>query len=199
MPSRHLLFVLAAAAVIPDTTRAAASATPDITFRVYDSAAMNPAEKRKALAVAARTLAAAAVAADWHECDRDSMECALSRPVDGELIVRLVRLPEKKPSAWLCLGDAYIDREGGGVLATVYVDRVEMLAAASGVDAATLLGRAIAHELGHLLLATNAHSSGGLMRAVWSRDDVRRDLNWGFTRDEAAAIRARLAARADAE
>jgi hypothetical protein len=33
------------------------------------------------------------------------------------------------------------------------------------------LGRALAHELGHYLLQSKAHTSRGLMRRVWSSDD----------------------------
>ena len=36
----------------------------------------------------------------------------------------------------------------------------------------TLLGRVVAHELGHVLLTTTAHSEKGLMRPVFGPDDV---------------------------
>ena len=36
----------------------------------------------------------------------------------------------------------------------------------------TLIGRALAHELGHVLLNTTAHSTGGLMRPVFSAKDA---------------------------
>lgn len=36
----------------------------------------------------------------------------------------------------------------------------------------TLLGRVVAHELGHLLLATLSHSSAGLMRPVFRTADI---------------------------
>jgi hypothetical protein len=80
------------------------------------------------------------------------------------------------------------------VLATIYVDRVMLLAVLTGADAATLLGRAIAHEMGHLLLATNAHATHGLMRAVWSGEELRseRGSDWIFTKEEIAVIRARF-------
>ena len=63
---------------------------------------------------------------------------------------------------------------GKGVLATIYIDRVNWMAEQAGVDAGALLGRAIAHELGHLLMATGAHGSNGLMRPVWSQSEIRR-------------------------
>ena len=52
---------------------------------------------------------------------------------------------------------------------------------------------AVAHEMGHLLLATSVHAASGLMRPIWSREDLRkaRDADWSFTREEIAAIRRR--------
>ena len=84
-------------------------------------------------------------------------------------------------------------RERTGVLATIFVDSVELIASLSEIDATLLLGRAIAHELGHLLLGTNAHSVRGLMRAVDTADVRRHALaDWALTTEDAAAIRRRL-------
>ena len=91
----------------------------------------------------------------------------------------------------LPLGYALIDTERKtGVIATVYLDRVNWLAAASGVDARVLLGRVLAHEIGHLLLGTNAHGRTGLMRAVWSRSALQRNQpgDWRVTPREAHAM-----------
>jgi hypothetical protein len=84
-------------------------------------------------------------------------------------------------------------RTGSGVLATIYFDRVQWLAHESGTDSRVLLGRAIAHELGHLLLASTAHGAAGLMRALWSGEEIRRGSarDWLFAPSELRAIRAR--------
>ena len=37
-----------------------------------------------------------------------------------------------------------------------------------------LLGHAIAHEIGHLLLNSSAHSPAGIMRARWNTKDLLR-------------------------
>ena len=75
------------------------------------------------------------------------------------------------------LGFVLVDvNERRGSLATVYSDRGAALSRRAGVDAAELLGRAIAHEIGHLLLGTDRHGSRGLMRASWSGADLRRNL-----------------------
>jgi hypothetical protein len=93
------------------------------------------------------------------------------------------------------LGTALIDpATGTGVLATVYVDRVERLARGSQGDLGTLLGRAMAHEIGHLLLGRSAHAVHGLMRPRWTRAEVTRNAraDWGFESQELRAMRARF-------
>jgi hypothetical protein len=55
-----------------------------------------------------------------------------------------------------------------GEMATVFHEQVRTVARRSGVDNAELLGRALAHEIGHLLLRARTHSPTGLMRGIWS-------------------------------
>ena len=125
-------------------------------------------------------------------------------PAPAELVLRLVQSRDARDSqaargylrsaGLLPLGDALVDRHTqSGVLATIYLDRVRLLAQAAGVTVARLLGHAIAHEIGHLLLASNAHGADGLMRAIWSSQEVRRDRprDWIFSEQELATIRAR--------
>ncbi len=63
--------------------------------------------------------------------------------------------------------------------AYVFYKRITALAAYNGADGAALLGHVIAHEIGHLLLPADSHSSRGLMRAEWDRtqfDDMAKGL-----------------------
>jgi hypothetical protein len=99
----------------------------------------------------------------------------------------------------VAMGSSLIDRDSRtGALATVDAELVLKIARGSGADFATLLGRAIAHEIGHLLLGHSRHSRDGLMRAIWSQDEIRgiRPANWQFSAAEAAEMRHGLAARA---
>jgi hypothetical protein len=152
---------------------------------------------REALDQARRALEAASIDVIWRVCPA-SLSC--DAPLaPGELAIRMVRAPvPTRYTATLPLGDAMIDtRTGTGVLATVYIDRIEWLAHEAGTDSRALLGRAIAHELGHLLLATTTHGPVGLMRAYWSQDEVRRGhpRDWNFAPTELAAMRRRVEAR----
>jgi hypothetical protein len=81
---------------------------------------------------------------------------------------------------------------GRGVLATVFLDLVEPVARRNGADVNEVLGRAIAHEIGHLLLGTSSHSAAGLMRAIWTDRELGRNdpRDWLFGTGEGALLRA---------
>jgi hypothetical protein len=171
-----------------------------VQVRVYDTAVMSAADQTVALRAATGVLAAAGIDITWLACGRGNSstnpaECATLLAHD-ELVLRLVRLAGT-PSARgeLQLGYSLVNTAvAEGSLATIYVDRVEWLVTKAGphagVDGADVLGYAIAHEIGHLLLGTNAHGSAGLMRAVWSRGDLRRHDpgTWLFTAGEGLAM-----------
>lgn len=167
----------------------------EINVRVYDNTGATDAERRSSLAIAASIVSAASVELFWKTCPR-----ACDAPLaPGELAVRIIRSGAVGDGSRrvLPLGDAMINSlTGSGVLATVYIDRVNWMAEQTGVDARALLGRAIAHELGHLLMATSAHGPNGLMRPVWSQSEIRRRQidDWIFRPREIAAIRARTRA-----
>jgi hypothetical protein len=80
-----------------------------------------------------------------------------------------------------------------GVLATVYGDRV-VRRAAGRINQSVLLGRTIAHELGHLLLGLRTHSRSGLMREFWSDEELRRNHmpDWAFAPDDRRRMCVRL-------
>ena len=55
-----------------------------------------------------------------------------------------------------------------------------------------MMGCAIAHEVGHLLLGPSSHSAGGIMRGEWGPKELRLTLMGGllFTSQQAKVIRA---------
>jgi hypothetical protein len=207
MDLRCLPFTLLFCAFVPSPTPAAV-VLDDVPVRVYDPAASNDRVRRHALETASATLAAAGVMVTWLPCDGPTPAAACGRRLDaGELVLRIVSAQRpgtprgaaslRAGASMLPLGDAFVDLgTQSGVLATVYVDRVAALGDAAGMNLATLLGYAIAHEIGHLLLGTSAHGTRGLMRPLWSRDELRRGrrADWLFTETEVNAIRARRAA-----
>lgn len=178
-------------------TPTAAEADAPIVIRTYDASGLSEADRTAALAAAAAILEDAGLGIARLACE-DVNAAALVDPClvplrPDELSLRLVRLPPAGTDARpVTLGYSLVETAVRfGSLATVYVDRVADLAAASRVDLPTLLGRAIAHEIGHLLLGTGAHARAGVMRAVWSPDVLRRSAadDWRFTPRDAEALR----------
>lgn len=65
-----------------------------------------------------------------------------------------------------CLGDY------SGCSAYIFYRDVQELAKAWDASESQLLGHTLAHEIGHLLLGANSHSSEGIMRANWRRQEL---------------------------
>lgn len=57
-----------------------------------------------------------------------------------------------------------------GGIANIFYDQVKEVASASGPFSSAVLGEAIAHELGHLMLGPR-HSRQGVMKPVWTHED----------------------------
>jgi hypothetical protein len=178
---------------------AAAAAALSITVRVYDFYGLPSDQRARALALAAETLAHANVTAHWIDCRRGEDGSApppcLEALKKGELVLRFQRRTERGDHI---LGTAIVQDNGPSVLASIYAGSIAARSARTGVPMATILGRVTAHELGHLLIGTNAHAPSGLMQATWNLRLPHADA-WRFTRDDAAKIRDRLLARSEGE
>ena len=171
---------------------AAVTDAPAVVVRVYQAAVAEPPDVSAALAVAHAALAAAAIDIVWQRCHAAAASCR-TVPARSELSIRLVNGVSAAASRTQPLGEALIDTATGrGVLATVFLDRVAWLARLAGSDGNALLGRAIAHEIGHLLLGSTSHSRDGLMRPIWSPRDLRRAQphDWMFSRADVVALHA---------
>ena len=130
----------------------------------------------------------------------DRQECVKPPREGSDFVLRLVPSPaaENDSARIVAMGTSLINHDShAGVLMTVDPELVLKIARGSGVDFATLLGRAIAHEIGHLLLGHSQHSRDGLMRAIWSQDEIRgiRTAGWQFSAAEGVQMRQGLAAR----
>ena len=175
-----------------------------ITIRVYDGADLSAVDRSWAITTAAGILEATGLEVEWRACESAFVRAAddpcLAPLAMNELALRLVRLPPPRTgNAHVALGYSLVDtRARGGSLATVYVDRVAGLARTCRIDVRLLLGRTIAHEIGHLLLGSMEHAPTGLMRAVWSAEALRRSENadWMFTPGEGSLMRDAVRARA---
>jgi hypothetical protein len=90
------------------------------------------------------------------------------------------------------LGVAVVDRRTHrGALATIFLEHVRAVASRTGVDRASLLGRVIAHEVGHLLHGKEGHGRSGIMREVWTGEELslNRRGDWVFGLPEQRQLR----------
>ena len=85
-----------------------------------------------------------------------------------------------------------------GVHVTIMYDRIEMAAMSVAPSLARILGSALAHEVGHVLLSSEQHSQSGVMKAVWSRVDYQHLAahQLEFLPHEAAILRDEVSRRA---
>jgi hypothetical protein len=185
---------------------AVAQAQP-LGIHLYDLANISPHTLDEAAREAARVLATAGVEVVWQQLPADSPEAHASdqtasaavwrqpRDTRDYLVVRIVRgFPARAlPGA---LGFSLPDAKAGAH-ATVFYDRIEALGQSSEIGVSVLLGYAMAHELGHVLLGTTEHSPDGIMKARWGKPDYQRAAMGflGFTPQQRATIRERLLKR----
>jgi hypothetical protein len=192
MRSVPVAAAIAALALTGETTRAGERATLTVVLHVNNLAGTAGADLDRAYAEAGR--------------------------IFGDIGVRLLWLDiSEGPNAGTCEGlglsvsllpphlvrEAVSQRGGDGVLgaavrsagfALIYSERISALAPRKLIAEGLLLGRVIAHEIGHLLLRTPYHSSTGLMTAGMETDPT--GLRARFTLQESRAIRALLESKA---
>jgi hypothetical protein len=207
----HLVLRAAAVLVAVGTSvspRPALAQEPRIVIRMYDVATTDPVLRAEAMDTASAIVSHAGVSVHWTDCSRGGADHPC-RTVPGarELVVRIV--PETganhsraalsirglSGSPDRQLGFAAVGGESrSGILATVYYETVSAIARSSGLVTSQLLGRAIAHEVGHLLLPGAGHSPSGLMRAPWAYEELmeNRREDWVFSPQDRRQLRSAL-------
>jgi hypothetical protein len=199
----RLLLVVGLVALAADAHAEAIAGMPRATVAVrYYKYSVSPEEFRAARSFAGSILDRAGIAVLWLRCGVDGQNGASVAPechralARNELVLHIVPASDMNSAIHgQSLGFSLIDLPTAtGAVATVYADRVAALARAVGADGRRVLGRAIAHELGHLLMGRCQHSPRGLMRAVWSRRELQRDVqaDWVFSDEEAQRMATRI-------
>jgi hypothetical protein len=168
-----------------------------VLIRVYDNAGVPPSHRARAISHSRKILDRAGVRLSWLDCPAPhygtpDTRCATPRSA-LDLVVRLANLPaEDTSTSFTSLGYSMINHETHNAsFATIFVNRVNDLADHARVDRVTLLARAVAHEIGHLILATNKHSDEGILREVWTVEQLARNRasDWLFLPVESERLR----------
>src|SRR4029450_9048728 len=149
-----------------------AAQTP-VEVQLFDYAGMNPSAVHEFVVRAQEILNGGGVSAQVELC-RGNLAVSCESQPNGHrrLSIRVVvggrggRLNVRRRP----LGQSFADHQGG-TYASVFLERVQDAAAGANVPWVTVLAYAVAHEVGHLLLGDEAHTSRGVMKASWDRKD----------------------------
>jgi hypothetical protein len=174
--------------------------------RVYNYESVPDGTLSVAQNVAGGVLQPVGLQAMWQDCTLDnpkwdSVGCNM-HPVRIDLVLYLVaRLEDHAPYAERSALGYSIIPDNGARATLAYVCYARVKKVLSAFSAGELLGLAIAHEIGHLLLGKNSHSNAGLMRPRWpSRDlEAKRWEEFTFTSKQVRRLRAAILARMTSE
>ena len=182
--------IAAALAMFSLTATNGSAETRRVVVRVYETGIGDLAQRTAAIHTASSIVELAGIIVEWYDCTENGRRpvCQDARR-SGNFIARIMPAlapdaPLRKPSVEALgaqgdaeppLGFAVVDPDTqAGKMATVFHDQVDAVARRTGVARSELLGRALAHEVGHLLLGVLGHSRTGIMRAVWTDDELTR-------------------------
>jgi len=114
-----------------------------------------------------------------------------------DIVLRAVILPQAPPSrALAAFGTALRDRQE----LLLYQDRIVRFGKIVDLPAHVMFSVALVHEIGHLLLESDDHTSSGIMRAEWGQDDllaIRRG-QFHFTSDQIRRMKTNIEQRGSA-
>ena len=196
---RSVILILSIVTATSSGAVGAASEAAAVAVRTYNYAAVPDLELAAAKSEAENIFDKAGISLEWIDCRVPGTNhgAACTEPVrtGRDLLLRLVDRRPRDGERIVPLGESMLDREQrGGVLMTVDLFPVRDVAAGASAPASQVLGRAVAHEIGHLLLGTAEHPRLGLMRALWSNDELRglKPAHWGFSPGEATRMRQTL-------
>jgi hypothetical protein len=174
-----------------------------ITVRVSNYAQVLPETWGRAEKVATQIFERTGIDVRWLDCflspkgDYTLSDC--KQPIGPtDLILRLVPVSVATRAHFGdALGVTAQPEQGTLASASVFYDRVEELGRGGYASKSVILGHAIAHELGHVLLGSHSHAPMGLMRAKWTRQDLQRATigELLFTGPEAVSIRQNVLGR----
>ncbi len=176
-----------------------------ITLHVYNYAHIVTTLLARAEGEATTIFRRAGVEAVWVDCPLSGAElekfpACQERMGAADFVLRIRSSPmtpkaaahnDALGSALACLQDE------AGCSAEVFYQRVTEWAGSGDISVYQLLGHAMAHEIGHLLLGPNSHSRDGIMRPQWNPSDLRviAQASLRFTPEQAAHLRAAVLTR----
>ena len=176
-----LLATIFAASVCPLSGASTPEVSPEETLciHLYNLAKIPPRTIARATARATRIFARTGIKTSWEQPAADSPEAYwldlntsdVKLSHSGERACLVVRLVQDVPANAYdgALGFA-LPLARSGVNVEIICRRIEFQAEYAGLPADLLLAYTMAHEIGHVLLGSSAHSRAGIMQAKWSAE-----------------------------
>jgi hypothetical protein len=148
--------------------------TTPLQVQFYDYAGLRPAALHEFVLRVDKIMSGAGLSIKVKVCDRnknnnnDETSCESQTGRVRRLVVRVLtgEAKTRRDARRLPLGQSFANHEGG-TYASVFVGAVQDQAADADIPWITVLAYAAAHEIGHLLLGSQAHTPRGLMKANW--------------------------------
>jgi len=161
---------------------------PSITVFVNNSVGIDQAVFRHAENEAAGLFRRGGIEVHWRNCAETS-DCRRP-PCSNEFVLHIV--PNGRTGSDFVFGEAFLGPDGRGRYADVFFNRLRD--AQGSLSIAQLLGAVFAHELGHLLLGSRAHTLMGIMQPIWRQEALRRIAmgNLTFTPEQQRMMKDRL-------
>jgi hypothetical protein len=157
-------------------TRAQNAPDQTISIRVYDRAEIPAGTLRSALDEASRLFRTAGIRINWEQPavaspeDRGIDMSSAASPKSEQRSYVVVRVLRPTPERILpdALGFS-LPFASSGAHVSIFYDRVDGIARSMNTVSYVVLGYAVAHEVGHVLLRSSEHTTGGLMQGRWNR------------------------------
>jgi len=147
--------------------------TPALRVQVYDYANLNAATLAHFISLTQGILSDTGISAQVNLCrGNGAMVCESTVDTPRTLMITILTgdPTHTSNSRRPALGQSSADCNGG-TFASVFLAPIRDQAAAADIPWAIVLSYATAHEVGHLLLGAQAHTSRGLRKATWERSD----------------------------
>jgi len=151
-----------------------------VTVLVYNYDGVSGETLARAERETSRIYARAAIEIEWLQCplalDEEAQYPACHVPLTSTWLALRVfsrKMAERDGLADAALGTAlFPEGSGFAMTALVCAPCTEELAKGDKAKQASVLGAAMAHELGHLLLGAGSHSATGVMHVPWQKKEL---------------------------
>jgi hypothetical protein len=175
------------------------AAQPAVRVRLVDEVNLSLRDREAFQTKAQEILLGAGVASTWLDCPlKTSSETppGCVEPLTGpDVVIRI--LPVSMVGNGRALGSSVAGRDGGAY-GLIYYPNVAETAKIVEIAVPVMLALATVHEMGHLVLGSQAHWPAGIMHPCWDRKEVADmiRMNHFFNKSQCGQLQTRLLTRA---